>query len=68
MKARLKEASSWAGLGVVGHAVALLVSSGGVDPMAWAQLVAGITAIAIPENKTGERRARGERRKVAASA
>jgi hypothetical protein len=53
---------------VVGHAVALLVSSGGVDPMAWAQLVAGITAIAIPENKTGERRARGERRKVAASA
>lgn len=52
MNKRLTEASSWAGIGVIGHAVAMLIASHGVDPLAWAQLAAGTAAVLVPEKGT----------------
>ena len=48
---RIKEASSWAGVAALIHAVGALVASGGTDPAAWGTLAAGIAAIVIPEGQ-----------------
>ena len=51
MFTRIFEASSWAGLAAVIHAVASLVASQGMDAAAWGTLAAGVAAIVIPEKK-----------------
>lgn len=51
MKGRLKEPSTWAGIGIIGHALTLIISSGGNDPVAWGQLLAGIAAVVMPEKQ-----------------
>ena len=48
---RIKEPSTWAGLGLVCHALSLLMASGGKDGAAWGQLVAGVVAVAAKEAK-----------------
>lgn len=48
---RIREASSWAGIAALIHAVGALVASGGTDPAAWGTLAAGVAAIVIPERK-----------------
>jgi len=67
MNKRLKEPSTWAGVGVIAHAITMLFASRGGDAMAWTQLVAGVAAVAMPEGAPEERRAKGERRKVSVS-
>ena len=51
MLKRIFEASSWAGIAAVIHAVGALVATGGADPAAWGTLAAGIAAVVIPERK-----------------
>jgi hypothetical protein len=46
---RLTEASTWAGLGLVCHAVSVLIATKGADGAAWGQLFAGIAAGVIRE-------------------
>lgn len=65
---RLKEPSTWAGLGVIAHALTMLIATGGADAAAWVQVAGGVAAMAMPENADGERRNRGERRKRVQSA
>lgn len=48
---RIREASSWAGIAALIHALGALVATGGADPAAWGTLAAGIAAIVIPEGK-----------------
>jgi hypothetical protein len=45
MMNRLGEASSMAGIGLILNALGALATSGGKDPMAWGQVIAGIFAI-----------------------
>jgi hypothetical protein len=54
MFSRFFEASSWAGIAGVIHAVAELVATQGASPQAWGVLIASIAAVAIPEKKAGE--------------
>lgn len=49
VKGRLKEPSTWAGLGIVAHSVAMLLASSGGDASAWAGLFAGISATVMSE-------------------
>lgn len=51
VRSRLREPSTWAGAGVVAHAVALLLASSGMDASAWAALFAGVAAAVVPEAK-----------------
>lgn len=51
MFTRIFEASSWAGIAAVIHAVAALVATQGTDAVAWGTLAAGLAAIVIPEKK-----------------
>lgn len=48
---RLFEASSWAGIAAIVHAVASLIVSNGTDATAWGALAAGLAAVVIPEKK-----------------
>jgi len=48
---RIFEASSWAGIAAVIHALGALVATQGADAAAWGTLAAGIAAIVIPEKK-----------------
>jgi len=48
---RIFEASSWAGIAAVIHALGALVATQGTDAAAWGTLAAGIAAIVIPEKK-----------------
>ncbi len=45
LQGRIKEPSTWAGLGVVMTAIGQLIASGGVDPTAWVAVLGGIFAI-----------------------
>lgn len=51
MFSRLFEASSWAGLAAILHAVATLMATNGTDVPAWGALAAGIAAVVVPESK-----------------
>ncbi len=51
MLKRIFEASSWAGVAAVIHAVGALVATQGADAAAWGTLAAGLAAIIIPEKK-----------------
>lgn len=46
---RLKQPSTWAGLGLIMHAVAALITSKGTDPQAWAGIAAGVVAVVLNE-------------------
>ena len=48
---RIKEASSWAGIAGLIHAIAELVATQGASPQAWGVLIASVAAVAIPEKK-----------------
>jgi len=54
MFSRLFEASSWAGIAGVIHAVAELVATQGASPQAWGVLIASVAAVVIPEKKVTE--------------
>lgn len=54
MFSRFFEASSWAGIAGVIHAVAEIVATQGASPQAWGVLIASIAAVAIPEKKAAE--------------
>lgn len=49
---RIFEASSWAGIAAVIHAIAALVATQGTDAAAWGTLAAGVAAVVIPEKKS----------------
>ena len=51
MFSRIKEASSWAGIAGLIHAIAELVATQGTSPQAWGVLIASVAAVAIPEKK-----------------
>ena len=51
MFSRLFEASSWAGIAAIIHAVATLVTTQGTDPAAWGVLASGIAAVVITDKK-----------------
>lgn len=46
---RLKQPSTWAGLGLIFQALAGLIASKGTDPQAWATVAAGVGAVIINE-------------------
>jgi hypothetical protein len=61
---RLREPSTWAGLSAIGLLFGVPVGS--LDLIAQAGIaIAGAAAVLLPESENGERRGRGERRKVA---
>ena len=47
---RLKEPSTYAGLGLLLHGIAGLIASKGTDGQAWGTVAAGIGAVFLPEN------------------
>ncbi len=67
-KDRLKEPSTWAGIGLAIQGLMQAFATGGIDPEAWATIGAGVVAIMAPERgaEGGERR-RGDRRKAVKS-
>lgn len=46
---RIKEPSTWAGLGLLCQGIAALVSSKGADATAWASIIGGVSAVLMPE-------------------
>lgn len=44
VKSRLKEPSTWAGLGIIAHSIAGILATSGSDPASWAGLFAGASA------------------------
>lgn len=46
---RLKEPSTWAGVGLIFTALAQIIASKGTDQQAWAQAAAGVAAVALRE-------------------
>jgi len=47
---RLKEPSTYAGLGLLLHGVVGLITSKGTDVQAWGTVGAGLGAVFLPEN------------------
>lgn len=50
---RLREPSSWAGLGLLFQGIAALVASRGADSAGWASVAAGVAAVLVPEQAQG---------------
>lgn len=48
---RLREPSTWAGVGLLLQGAAQIVATQGAEPMAWATFGAGIVAIVRPEGR-----------------
>lgn len=51
MFSRLKEASTWAGLGLVATSLSACIASKGTDVQAWAGLAGGLAAIVLREGQ-----------------
>lgn len=45
----IKQPSSWAGFGLIFSGLAALIQTKGQDSQAWAQVVAGVMSVALPE-------------------
>jgi hypothetical protein len=48
---RLREPSSWAGLGLLFQGIAQLIASKGADSSGWASVAAGAAAVLMPESR-----------------
>ena len=46
---RLKQPSTWAGLGLILQAIGALIASKGTDAQAWAALAGGVGAVVLNE-------------------
>jgi hypothetical protein len=46
---RIKEASTWAGIGLLAQGIAQAITSKGLDPTAWATIVGGLFAVVVKE-------------------
>ncbi len=46
---RLREPSTWAGMGLICQSLAALLASKGADPQAWAGALAGAAAVLMKE-------------------
>lgn len=46
---RIKEASTWAGVGLVATSLSALIASNGTDVHAWAGIAGGLAAIVLRE-------------------
>jgi len=51
LRERIKEPSTWAGIGLLVQGVVQIVISKGVDSSAWATAAAGFGAVFLPEGK-----------------